>query len=304
MNFTAALCINLRAYLQGALENNGGATAGDGRPLMRDDLRNSPFTSSNYIPAADPYETPTAFVNVTGSYTKLAPQTTYAEFQQVTSPSVFTTTGQNAIVDWVFVELRSKSNNATVQATRAGLIQRDGDIVDVDGQSCLAFPGTAIDSYFVAVRHRSHLGAMTRYGQSASNLETLVDLSVPTTPMYDKGVVGPFNYSGLAEKDNAVGTYRALWAGDFTADGKVKYDNPNDDLARLLADVKNYPGNINQATNYDFAYGYFQGDYNMDSKAKFDNPNDDNARLLTQVKSYPLNVNQATNFDFMIQQLP
>jgi hypothetical protein len=272
---------------------------------MRDDLRSSPFTSANYIPAADPYETPTAHVNVTGSYIKLAPQTSYPEFQQVTGASVFSTTGQNAIVDWVFVELRSKSNSSTVQATRAGLIQRDGDIVDVDGQSCLSFPGTAIDSYYVAVRHRSHLGAMTKYGQSAANLESLVDITVPTTPMYDTGTSIPgLNFTGYAEKNNVVGTYRALWAGDATADGKVKYQQPNDDLNFMLGEVKTFPGNTNQAANYDFAIGYLQGDFNMDSKTKYQNPNDDNNRLLSQVKNYPPNINQATNFDFMIEQLP
>ncbi|MBS1629397.1 MAG: hypothetical protein JST27_05000, partial [Bacteroidetes bacterium] len=191
------LCLNVRAYLEGSLIDNGSATASDGRPLMRDDLRNSPYPSAgtNYIPSADPYETATPKVNVVSAYIKMAPQTTYTEFQQVTSPSVFSVSGQNAIVDWVFVELRSKSNNATVQATRAGLIQRDGDIVDVDGQSCLSFPGVAVDSYYVSVRHRSHLGAMTKYGQSASNLETLVDFTVPGTPIYDKGTFGPYNYA-------------------------------------------------------------------------------------------------------------
>ncbi|MBS1629018.1 MAG: hypothetical protein JST27_03075, partial [Bacteroidetes bacterium] len=196
MNFTAVLCINVRAYLEGALVNNGSATATDGRPLMRDNLRNSPYNGTNVIPVNDPYETATTNVNVVSSYTKLAPQTTHPEFHQINdSSSVFSVTGQNAIVDWVFVELRSKSNNATVQATRAGLIQRDGDIVDVDGQSCLLFPGVAVDSYYVSVRHRDHLGAMTKYGQSASNLETLVDFTVPGTPIYDKGTFGPYNYA-------------------------------------------------------------------------------------------------------------
>lgn len=297
-------CLSLRAYLEGALVNNGGATALDGRPLMRDNLRNSPFTSTNEIPSADPYETAATYVNVVSKFTKLAPQTTHPEFQQVTGPSVFTVTGQNAIVDWVFVELRSKSNNATVQATRAGLIQRDGDIVDVDGQSCLAFPGVAVDSYYVAVRHRSHLGAMTKYGQSASNLESLVDFTVPGTPIYDKGTYLSFNYTGLGEKDNVVGTYRALWGGDFNADGKVKYDSPNDDLATLLFDVLLYPSNTTFATNYDFAYGYLQGDFDMNGKAKYDSPNDDNAYLLFQDLLYALNTTFATNFDFLIQQLP
>ncbi len=304
--FDAALCIRPRVYLEGALINNGGAVASDGRPLMRDNIRNSPFTAKNYIPVKDIYETPTAFINITAKYTKLSPQTAqYPQFQQVTdSATVFGVTGQNAIVDWAFVELRSKSNNAVVSATRAGLLQRDGDIVETDGVGCLLFPGIAIDSYYVAVRHRTHLGTMTKYAQSSTNLNTLVDLTVATTPLYDKGLVGVNNFSGLSQKAGVSGTYRAMWQGDFNQDGKVKYDNPNDDLGVMLSEAVNYPGNNDFATNFDFAYGYRQGDYNMDSKVKYDNPNDDNARLLSQEVNYILNTDLATNFDFLLQQLP
>jgi hypothetical protein len=35
-------------------------------------------------------------------------------------------------------------------------------------------------------------------------------------------------------------------------DSKAKFDNPNDDNARLLTQVKSYPLNVNQATNFDF----------------------------------------------------
>ncbi len=304
--FDAQLCVNARVYLEGSLTNNGNATAPDGRPLMRDNLRLSPFTGAEYIPKRDIYEFATPYVDVTGKYVKYAPQNaSFPQFQQVTdSATVFGVTGQNAIVDWVFVELRNKSNNAQVLATRAGLLQRDGDIVETDGIGCLQFPTIAIDSYYVAVRHRSHLGTMTKYAQSPANLQTLVDLTVPSTPLYDKGIQGQFDFTGLSQKSNVVGTYRAMWQGDFDANRKVKYDNPNDDLSVMLFDVILYPTNVNGATNYDFAYGYRQGDYDMNSKTKFDNPNDDNAMLLFQEILYPQNVNGATNYDFFLEQLP
>ncbi len=304
--FDAQLCIYVRAYLEGALISNSNATAPDGRPLMRDNLRQSPFTNAEYIPKKDIYEFSTPYVEVTGSYTKYAPQnSSFPQFQQVTdSAIVFGITGQNAIVDWAFVELRNKSNNAQVLATRSGLLQRDGDIVETDGVGCLQFPTVPLDSYYVAVRHRSHLGTMTKYAQSVPNLQTLVDLTVPTTPLFDKGVQGQFNFTGLSQKANVVGTYRAMWQGDFNADGKVKYDNPDDDLTNMLFDVLLYPNNGNGSTNYDFAYGYRQGDYDMNSKTKYDNPDDDNAMLLFTELLYPQNANGATNFDFFLQQLP
>lgn len=300
------LCINVRAYVEGALINNGNVTAIDGRPLMRDNLRNSPFTGQNYIPVKDPYEFATPFISASAlanKYTKYPPQNAgYPQLQQVTdSATVFGVSGQDAIVDWVFVELHSKSNEAVVQTTRAALLQRDGDIVDVDGKSCLSFPGVAVDSYYVAVRHRNHLGTMTKYGQSAASLQGLVDLSVPTTPLFDKGVVGAFDYTGLSQKSNVKGTYRAMWAGDLNADKKVQYSN---DLAIVQFDVISFPGNTSGVSNYAAANGYFQGDYDMNSRPKFNPSADDNSLLLFQVLFYPLNSSAVSNFGLFVQQLP
>ncbi|MBK6755574.1 MAG: hypothetical protein IPG69_18780 [Flavobacteriales bacterium] len=64
------------------------------------------------------------------------------------------------IVDWVLVELRDADNPALIVASRSALIQRDGDVVDLDGSSAVvmtAEPG----NYHVALRHRNHLGVMT-----------------------------------------------------------------------------------------------------------------------------------------------
>ncbi len=69
-------------------------------------------------------------------------------------------TGGDKVVDWVFVELRDKTDNTTVLATRSGLLQQDGDVVDVDGFSPLEF-NVPSDDYYVVVRHRNHLGIMT-----------------------------------------------------------------------------------------------------------------------------------------------
>src|ERR1044072_631629 len=241
------LLAKLRVYLEGSLANNASAVAPDGRPLMRDNLRNSPFTSANYIPVQDPYEFATTHVNVTARYTKLAPQdVSHPQFQKVTdSVTVFGVTGQNAIVDWVFIELRSKANSATVVATRAALLQRDGDIVDVDVLSALSFPGVALDSYYVAVRHRNHLGAMSGFAQSVANIQSLVDMTLTATPMFDFGVSlgNGVDYTGLATNNNVKPGYRALWGGDFNADKKVKYDNPQGDDNMLFFDVISDPAN-------------------------------------------------------------
>ncbi|MBK7524717.1 MAG: hypothetical protein IPI53_11330 [Saprospiraceae bacterium] len=63
------LKLRIRAYLEGALMENGDARASDNRPLMRDDLRVSPITGLNYIPSKDPYSYPTIYNDISVLYT-------------------------------------------------------------------------------------------------------------------------------------------------------------------------------------------------------------------------------------------
>ncbi|MBK7008869.1 MAG: hypothetical protein IPH36_09690 [Saprospiraceae bacterium] len=113
-----------------------------------------------------------------------------------------------------------------------------------------------------------------------------------------------YNYANLAMNPNAKPGYKALWAGDFVKNGKIKFTNPSDDLNALFFDVLSHPQNSSGNANYDHAYGYYQGDYNMDGKNKFDNPFDDKNLLYAQILFYPLNNEFLTNFDFFIEQIP
>src|SRR4030095_12809253 len=67
----------------------------------------------------------------------------------------------NSIVDWVFAQLHRSSDNV-VMSTRAVLLQRDGDVVDVDGTGAVVnqinFAGELAGNYYVSIRHRNHLG--------------------------------------------------------------------------------------------------------------------------------------------------
>lgn len=99
--------------------------------LMRDDLR----TLSDF-PLTSPYGTGESI-----------------------APLVLATTEADAIVDWIKIELRDPTDPTMVVATRSALIQRDGDIVDLDGVSpvALAYSG----DYYVVIDHRNHLGIMS-----------------------------------------------------------------------------------------------------------------------------------------------
>ena len=126
--------ISIKAFLQGPYSTSTG--------LMSDGLR-----TSGLIPTTEPYSSNTKFMHHGGGNEVITDPTT-----------VLAVTGNNAITDWVFIELRDKTNPSTVLHTRSALIQRDGDVVDVDGTSPLTFLDVIADDFYVAVRSYNHLG--------------------------------------------------------------------------------------------------------------------------------------------------
>ena len=64
--------LRIRVYLEGAIMENDDAKSSENKPLMRDNLRISPFTGSNYIPVVDPYTVPGQFLDLTYSYQHLS----------------------------------------------------------------------------------------------------------------------------------------------------------------------------------------------------------------------------------------
>ncbi|HNA34504.1 MAG TPA: proprotein convertase P-domain-containing protein, partial [Flavobacteriales bacterium] len=108
---------------------------------------------------------------------------------------VLAVTGSNAIVDWVIVELRSTATPTTVVASCAALVQRDGDVVALDGTSPVSI-AVASGAYHVAIRHRNHLGVMTQNGVALSNTPSTVDFTSVATSTYGtnarKSMAGAF----------------------------------------------------------------------------------------------------------------
>ena len=135
--------LKLKMLLQGAFF---GVTSGDS--LMRDDLR-----AKGILPLEEPYTELGGFDHKAGGG------------GETVLPAVFDVTGKDAIVDWIFVEIRHDTILDSVMATRSALVQRDGDIVDVDGISPIFFPTMTPGEYNVAIRHRNHLGAMTGHAK-------------------------------------------------------------------------------------------------------------------------------------------
>jgi uncharacterized delta-60 repeat protein len=206
----------------------------------------------------------------------------YAETDYVSgatiAANVLTNTGNNAIVDWVIVEMRAVSTPGTVAASRAVLLQRDGDVVDLDGVSTVGFAGLAAGNYCVAVKPRNHLPVMLSattplsYGSAIAT----VDFTLPTTQVYDNDARK--NVSGVM----------VLAAGDVTFNESVQYTGSGNDRDPILTRVGSTTPNA-------VVPGYWREDVNMDGVVKYTGSANDRDIILTNVGSTtPNNTRVAT----------
>lgn len=291
-----AYSLKLKVLLQGALLdlNSPSSFMSDG--LMRDDLR-----SRGFIPTSEPYSA------LSGSR-----YTHYNGGGGETMPaSVSAITGPNAVVDWVFVELRDPSNNTLVVATKSALVQRDGDVVSsTDGSSPLTFTTLTGNSYYVSIKHRNHLGVMTASAIPMSGTGTVVDFTTMTNSnLWNSSS----EYDGY-EMVDVGGGKKALWTGNARNDerenippskDRVKYQGANNDLMKVFGEVMNVNLNAGQLYNFDLGFGYSLGDMNMDGKVKYQGKfSDSQIIFINVVDKYPLNQGKIYNYDLFLEQLP
>src|SRR5690606_5537386 len=242
---SSAVSLDLKVWLQGAYEG----------PLMSDALR-----SNGLVPLHEPY-------SVMG----------FSGGDEFTTPAVLAVTGNNAIVDWVRVELRSESDPTLIVAARHGLVQRDGDVVDTDSVSPLSF-NVAPGDHYVAVLHRNHLGCMTAIPVTLSNTVATVDLRTGTT-----GAWG-------TEARYAEGALRMLWSGNVTGDGDLKYTGATNDRDPILQSIG---GTIPTNT----VGGYLSTDINLDGQVRYTGANNDRDPILQ-------NIGGVVSTAVRVQQLP
>ncbi len=288
----AMVSLQARVMLQGALNVPGTFNFNS---IMRDTLRQSdqaPGAIADFLVETEPY-TNLGFAHVGPG-----------GGETVTNPAVvFADRGNDSIVDWVFVELRSASNNALVVATRSGLVQRDGDVVDMDGVSPLTFRATSAADYFVSINHRNHLGVMTETTRALSAATAVVDFTDPSiglfqlTPLFDGLEQFPVPNGG-----GPTPAIQALWAGDVAADGTVIFAGQNNDINELFDAIDQAPGNIFGITTF-LLQGYQQSDVDMNGIGIFAGQNNDTDFVFDNVDQHPLNFFGVTTF-LIIEQLP
>ncbi len=254
--------LRLKIILQGAMLGN------KEYGLMRDDLR-----GKRLLPTKEPYTAIQSFDHVG------------AGGGEECLPELFDITGEKAIVDWVFVELKHADNQDAVVATCAALLQRDGGVVTENGDSILSFDNLLPDNYYVAVRHRNHLKVETLYPYlfNESNI-----------PFVD------FTYNFLPTAGNEAFTEseagNAMWSGDLNQDEKTIYQGPNNDIFRMFLHVILDSLNESYLTNF-ISTNYTQNDFNLDGSVIYQGPNNDRSNLLfNTVLNHPDNDFKASNF--------
>jgi len=161
------------------------------------------------------------------------------------------------VTDWVLIELRDPVTPTTIVAKRAAFVKKDGTVVDIDGTSPVTFSGVAAGNYYVAIRHRNHLGIRTPSAQSfALNGAALAyNFSTAQTQAYQNGAIT----SNTAMKDMGNGIF-AMWGGDANGNGRSNYQGIGNDFNQLVGTTLG--GNASATINST----YNNSDLNMNGK--------------------------------------
>lgn len=231
--------LHLRAFLEGPYDASTG--------LMYDSLR-----TWGIIPTTDPYG-----------------------FGRSANPAVFEVSGNDAIVDWIKIQIRDPLTPHTVVDSLPAFIERDGDIVGLDGVSSpiTNAPG---GSYYLSVLHRNHLGVCTATAVATSSI---VDFTSPSTATYG------------ANAEKVVNGVMAMWAGDAKANRNVQYTGNGNDRDPIL-------GSVGGTTPNNISFGLYGGvDVNMDARSQYTGAGNDRDRIL-------VNIGSTTPNNIRVAQLP
>lgn len=243
--------VDMKMFLEGPYDGSSG--------LMNDDLR-----VGGFIPDTEPF-TALGFTQVNGG-------------DETIDDGVLLTTGNDAIVDWVLLELREDLNSSNIVSTFAVLVQRDGDVVSMDGSSPVELIAEE-GEYYISVRHRNHLGVMTAGTFFLNGTPTTIDFSDVSVSTY-----------GIEAQKILPGNVRVMWAGNVEPDDLIKYTGTANDRDLILTAI----GGI-VPTNT--ASGYFQEDVDMDGVVKYTGANNDRDPVL-------LNIGGSIPTDIRVEQLP
>lgn len=245
----ATITVNVTALLQGALP-----------PTTKTTPMSVALNTNGLIPTTQPYSD-TTFNHATVAGTE----------DTVTAAGI---SGKSTVVDWILVELRD-ANVDTVLAGRAAFITSSGQVVDLDGTTTvnMGMP-TNGTQYYVAVRHRNHLGVRSASAIAPSSTNGITyDFTTAQAQAYQDPNIT--TNAAMA----AVGSVFAMWAGNAhvsNIQNKIQYTGLNSDEGQLRTILGLSTLGTSQAI-------YSTGDFNLDGKVSYTGLNSDEGLLRTVI---------------------
>lgn len=268
--------LSVQVLLQGALLDPSDPTTP--LPVMRDNLRSRAQGAGfigRFLPSNSPYQAGISVDNVANR---------------------FSTSGNDAVVDWIEIQLRDPVNPSVIVARASALVQRDGDVMAVNGSTTLRFLGQNPGDYFVAVDHRNHLGAMTATPVTTVGLGVNVDFTDINADFWHSSAL----YDG-GEQVILGGRY-ALWAGDTGNQGQMIFSGQNNSVDRIFDAIDQEPTNLLKLSTF-ILDGYNSGDIDFSGSTIFSGQNNDVDYILNNIDSHPSNPLKLPTF-VMPEQLP
>jgi hypothetical protein len=156
------------------------------------------------------------------------------------------------VVDWILVDLRDAASATTATPATsfkqiAAFLLNTGQIVGLDGSSVLSFSHSFLNSLYVAVWHRNHLGVLAANALSRTG----------NTYSYDFSTGSGQAYGGTSAQKLLGGGKWGMMSGDGNGDGDITIDDINN-AWKTEAGTK----------------GYLGGDFNMNTQVENSDKND------------------------------
>jgi hypothetical protein len=184
-----------------------------------------------------------------------------------------------SIIDWIQVSLVDKKNKKS--SDKMVLVKDNGEVVDTDGSSVIAFKDVLCDSpdglceYVIKIKHRNHLEVMTEKSYTFLNDDVLsldfINESI-ASDLLSPSLYGLKNVASLG-----ASPIYALYAGDVDNNGNVSYlDAMNDGQYILESCLDNSAIKVVMNT-------YSPCDTNLDGIIRYSGPSNDRSIILVSL---------------------
>lgn len=195
-------------------------------------------------------------------------------------------------VDWILVELRDKLNNENVLFSRPFFVDENGQLLNpTDGAVGGKLQAIPRDQYYVAVKHRNHLGVMSANTVDLAAASPAFDFTDPMASVFGTNPM------------NTDGTVMMLWAGDADGDQQVIYLNAPSDVDPITTEVFYDPTNVDFLEFWTVGPYYNRADTDLNGYVIYLNAPSDMDPITTTVFYDPGNTD-FLEFWTVIAQLP